>query len=103
MDILIYALRLHISFMILMIILNKMGDLQWDYNADIAKLANIQPLPPVIEKLYRNFRSYFLRGWASASKEVDYRVITPSIPLNPMKTFLQYFGGGVIFYALNTL
>jgi len=32
---------------------HKMGDLQWDYNADIAKLANIQPLPPVIEKLYR--------------------------------------------------
>ena len=80
-----------------------MGDLQWDYNADIAKLANIQPLPPVIEKLYRNFRSYLLRGWASASKEVDYRVITPSIPLNPMKTFLQYFGGRVLLCALKTL
>ena len=54
-----------------------MGDLQWDYNADIAKLANIQPLPPVIEKLYRNFRSYFLGGGSNASKEVDYGVITP--------------------------
>jgi len=32
---------------------HKMGDLQWEYNKEISNLAEIDPLPPVIEKLYK--------------------------------------------------
>jgi len=32
---------------------HKMGDLQWEYNAEICRLGNLDPLPPVIEKLYK--------------------------------------------------
>lgn len=32
---------------------HRMGDLQWEYNRDLARLAMVDPLPPVIEALYK--------------------------------------------------
>jgi hypothetical protein len=30
-----------------------MGDLQWDYGRELARLGNLTPIPPVIEALFK--------------------------------------------------
>jgi hypothetical protein len=36
-----------------LVLSRRMGDLQWSYNRELALQANLDPLPPVVEALYK--------------------------------------------------
>jgi len=42
-----------------------MGDLQWSYNRELALLAGLDPLPPVVEALYQ--ASFASECWLPSS------------------------------------